>query len=131
MVSKKFSPSGLKSKAVVLEFPGNLVVKDPALSLLWCRFNPWPRISTCHGQDQKRKKKSSGLFILKFLLKYQTCRKLENPQITVTQLQQISVFCQFGSSVLLFCTCLVKKILNIEFLIANSTNFLIVIVYGK
>ena len=24
------------------EFPGGLVVKDPALSLLWRRFDPWP-----------------------------------------------------------------------------------------
>ena len=25
----------------VLEFPGDLVVKDPALSLLWLGFDPW------------------------------------------------------------------------------------------
>ena len=25
-----------------LEFPGGLVVKDLALSLLWLSFNPWP-----------------------------------------------------------------------------------------
>ena len=24
-------------------FPGGLEVKDPALSLLWCRFDPWPK----------------------------------------------------------------------------------------
>ena len=24
------------------EFPGGLVVKDPELSLLGCRFDPWP-----------------------------------------------------------------------------------------
>ena len=23
--------------------PGGLPAKDPALSLLWCRFHPWPR----------------------------------------------------------------------------------------
>ena len=26
----------------LLEFPGRLVVKDLALSLLWLEFNPWP-----------------------------------------------------------------------------------------
>ena len=25
------------------KFPGGLAVKDPVLSLLWLRFNPWPR----------------------------------------------------------------------------------------
>ena len=25
------------------EFPGGLVVKDSVLSLLWLRFDPWPR----------------------------------------------------------------------------------------
>ena len=26
----------------LLEFPGSLVVKNPALSLLWCEFDLWP-----------------------------------------------------------------------------------------
>ena len=30
------------SKTDFLEFPDGLVVKDPALSLLWLGFNPWP-----------------------------------------------------------------------------------------
>ena len=30
-------------KKLTEELPGNLVVKDPALSLKWCRFVPWPR----------------------------------------------------------------------------------------
>ena len=29
-------------------------VKDPALSLLWCRFNPRPGTSECHGLGQKK-----------------------------------------------------------------------------
>ena len=28
---------------MVPEIPGGLVVKDMALSLLWPRFDPWPR----------------------------------------------------------------------------------------
>ena len=38
-----------------VEFPGGLVVKDPALSLLWLEslmwheFDPYPGTSTCHG----------------------------------------------------------------------------------
>ena len=28
---------------ITLEFSGGLVVKGPALSLLWRRFDPWPR----------------------------------------------------------------------------------------
>ena len=26
-----------------MKFPGGSVVKDLALSLLWCKFDPWPR----------------------------------------------------------------------------------------
>lgn len=26
-------------------------------SLLWHRFDPWPRNSACHGHNQKKKKK--------------------------------------------------------------------------
>ena len=29
------------------KFPAGLVVKDPALSLLWCRFDPCPGTSAC------------------------------------------------------------------------------------
>ena len=32
-------------------------VKDPALSLLWCRLDPWPGNSACHRHGQKEKKK--------------------------------------------------------------------------
>ena len=37
------------------EFPGGLVVKDPSLSLLWLRLDPWPRTSACceHGPKMK------------------------------------------------------------------------------
>ena len=36
-------------------FPGGLAVEDPALSLLWLEFDPWPRTSTCCGYGQKIK----------------------------------------------------------------------------
>ena len=38
------------------EFPGDLAVKDLALSLLWCRFNPLPR-NLCTPWVQLKKKK--------------------------------------------------------------------------
>ena len=37
------------------EFPGGLVVKDPVLSMLWCRFDPWPG-NFCMPQVQTTKK---------------------------------------------------------------------------
>ena len=40
-------------------FPSSLVaqqVKDPAVSLLWCRFDPWPRNFQGHRHGQKIKK---------------------------------------------------------------------------
>ena len=33
------------------------MVKDLALSLLWLRFEPWPRKFTCCGCAKKKKKK--------------------------------------------------------------------------
>ena len=36
-------PANHTSNPRFLEFPGGLVAKDPALSLLWHRCNPWPR----------------------------------------------------------------------------------------
>ena len=35
------------------EFPGGLVVKDPALPLLWLRFEPRPGTSACRRSSQK------------------------------------------------------------------------------
>jgi len=32
------------SRTWLLEFPGGIVVKDPALSFLWHGFNPWPGV---------------------------------------------------------------------------------------
>ena len=43
---------------VVQEFPGGLVVKDLALSLLWLRFDPWPR-NFCMLQAQSEKTKQN------------------------------------------------------------------------
>ena len=39
-----------------LAFPGGLVVKDLALSLLWLRLDPWPR-NFCMPQVQPKNKK--------------------------------------------------------------------------
>ena len=38
------------------EFLGGLVVKDLALSLLWLRFDPWPR-NFLHALDEAKEKK--------------------------------------------------------------------------
>ena len=53
----------IDKKKHLKEFPGGLAVKDPALSLLWCAFDPWPRnllpeTSACprHGQKEKKEK---------------------------------------------------------------------------
>ena len=53
-----------KKKSEGWEFPGGLVVKDSALSLLWIGFNPWPReLPQAAGappkKKEKRKKKQS------------------------------------------------------------------------
>ena len=39
------------------EFPCGLVVRDLALSLLWLRFNPWPRNFCMPWALPKKKKK--------------------------------------------------------------------------
>ena len=36
-------------KCLILEFPGGLLVKDPALSLMWYGWIPAPNTSSCHG----------------------------------------------------------------------------------
>ena len=43
-----------------MEFPGGLVVKDLALSLLGVRFSPGPGSSTCHQHGQRGEKKKSA-----------------------------------------------------------------------
>ena len=32
-----------RSSIIIRGLPGGIVVKDSALSLLWFKFNPWPR----------------------------------------------------------------------------------------
>lgn len=47
-------------KAQLLEFPGNLMVKDPVLSLLWHPFDPWPGnfcMSLAWVNEEKKKKR--------------------------------------------------------------------------
>ena len=41
----------------LLEFPGGLAVKDPALLLLWRRFEPWPG-NFCMSQVQTKYKQT-------------------------------------------------------------------------
>ena len=42
----------MKKKKYYEKFPGGRAIKDPALSLLWCIYNPWPWkfCKLCHGQ---------------------------------------------------------------------------------
>lgn len=42
-------------KTVYWEFPGDLMVKDSALSLLWLRFSPLARDFHMHSQNKKKK----------------------------------------------------------------------------
>ena len=43
----------------IKEFPGGLMCKDPALSLQWQGFNPWPmNFCTLQAQPKKRKNKT-------------------------------------------------------------------------
>ena len=39
------------------KFPGGVVVKDMALSLVWHRFDPWPGTFACCGHSKKKKKR--------------------------------------------------------------------------
>lgn len=41
--SKCWQKKKSNKKLSILEFPGGLVIKDPALSLLWLGFSLWPR----------------------------------------------------------------------------------------
>jgi len=56
----------LSTEGFFWEFPGGLVLKDPALSLLWlrslpqCGFNPWLRKFRMPWQGQKKKKVPFG-----------------------------------------------------------------------
>ena len=49
-------PWNFAVKAVIVEFPGDLVVRDSALSRLWLGFASWPG-SFCMLQVQPKKKK--------------------------------------------------------------------------
>ena len=44
----------------MLEFPGPQQVKELALSLLWCQFDPWPRnFHMLWAWPKKKRKKQS------------------------------------------------------------------------
>ena len=48
-------------KERALEFPGGLVVKDPALLVLWLRSNPRPWKFRMQGPKKKSKKRKRAL----------------------------------------------------------------------
>ena len=48
-------PSSAFKRNTNWEFPGGLVVRDPAMSLLWLGFDPWLGSSTCDSPGQKHK----------------------------------------------------------------------------
>ena len=43
-----------------MEFPGGLAVRELALSLLWCEFDPWPEKFCMPQVDQKKKKRENS-----------------------------------------------------------------------
>ena len=53
-------PGSVEAKKAGLEFPGGLADKDSALSLLWLRFNSWPRNFHMPQTQPKKKKKKKG-----------------------------------------------------------------------
>ena len=63
-----------------LEIPGDLEVKDLALSLLWCGFDPWPRNFRTLQHAQNVKKTKVEL----------------NPSPLVTRLDLATIFQQTG-----------------------------------
>ena len=50
-----------KKKKKKREFSGGLAVKDPALSLLWYRFDPWPG-NFCTPSAQPKRKEKKRIF---------------------------------------------------------------------
>lgn len=44
----------LDLKKIIKEFPGSLMVKDLALSILWLRFRSWPKNSHMPWARQKK-----------------------------------------------------------------------------
>ena len=55
--------------------------KEPVLSLLWLRFDPWPSLSHTKNTDQKKKKKEEivepkGEEKARMLQKHRACRAL-------------------------------------------------------
>ena len=65
-------------------FFGGLMVKDLALSLLWCRFDAWPRNSHMSWPWPKKKKKKKKKKMRK---KKSPKTNTRNKQIKVTQMK--------------------------------------------
>ena len=52
-----------EKKKIALDFPGDLDVKDMALSLLWCGLDPWPRnFHMLQAWGKNEKNDSSGCY---------------------------------------------------------------------
>ena len=55
---RMFIVNSTGGKITPREFPGGIVIKDPVLSLLWCRFDPWSgNLHMLRVQPQKLKRK--------------------------------------------------------------------------
>ena len=52
----------------MVEFPGDLVVEDSALLLLWLELDPWPENSRLLWVQPKKKKKGGKFYICILLL---------------------------------------------------------------
>ena len=60
----------------MLEFPGPQQVKELALSLLWCQFDPWPRNFHMLWAWPKKKRKNSLGKKRKYMLVSAPCMEL-------------------------------------------------------
>ena len=55
---------------IYAEFPGGLVVKGSAWSLLWLKFDPQPRIFCRHGGRGGEEEEEAEMKILQKVIKY-------------------------------------------------------------
>ena len=67
----------------ILEFPGGLAVKDPALSLLWLGFNSSPETSSCPGVCSQINKLILKIHFLSFVFLGPHPRHMEVPRLGV------------------------------------------------
>ena len=55
--------SSCEQKLRVLELPSNLAIKDSALSLLWHKFDPWPRDFLMPRAQPRKNIKNSTILV--------------------------------------------------------------------